>query len=156
MRISTWFYKLSYLWLGRLMALVIATSFFVPSEAMASFSTTMHSFSLLNSSAGLTMGSDGNLYGTNNSEGANTLYGSVFKISPSGTYTVLHSFSSSDPAGANPTVPPILGIDSNIYGTTSPTTASPASIFKVTPAGALTIAYSFSSNLYPNAIVQGN
>jgi uncharacterized repeat protein (TIGR03803 family) len=43
--------------------------------------------------AGLIQASDGNFYGTTSSGGANA-YGMVFKITPSGALTTLHSFCS--------------------------------------------------------------
>ena len=153
MRISTWFHKLSYLWLGRVMALVIASATLMPGEAMATFSTTMHSFNHLdlNSSTppytgGLTMGSDGNLYGTLSSEGAQYPYGSVYKITPGGTYTELHAFSATDPAGTYPAAHLILGNDGNMYGTTN------SSLFRITPNGTLTIV---ANNFSSDGIVQG-
>ncbi len=147
-----WFYELSYLlWSGRVIVLVIASATLIPSEAMATFSTTMHRFSMTNSTttplnSGLTMGSDGNLYGVHSSDGVNALYGSVFKITPSGVYTVLHSFSSADPAGSNPYGTLLLGNDGNMYGATN------SSIFRITPNGTLSIVV---GNTTSEGIVQG-
>jgi uncharacterized repeat protein (TIGR03803 family) len=42
--------------------------------------------------------------------------GTVFKITPSGTLTTLHSFDKTD--GANPAAGLIQGTDGNFYGTT--------------------------------------
>jgi uncharacterized repeat protein (TIGR03803 family) len=53
-----------------------------------------------NPEAGLIQGSDGNFYGTTLQGGAGGL-GTVFKIAPSGTETVLHAFAGSSD-GANP------------------------------------------------------
>src|SRR5579863_466331 len=65
--------------------------------------------------AGLILATDGNLYGTTATGG---VYGNgtVFKITPSGTLTTLHSFRGID--GANPFGALIQGIDQNFYGTT--------------------------------------
>ena len=70
--------------------------------------------------ATLTRGADGNFYGTNEAGGANNNgNGTVFKITPSGTETILHSFRdgtvANDAAGSSDTV--IFGADGNLYGT---------------------------------------
>ncbi len=61
--------------------------------------------------AGLVQGSDGNFYGT--TEGRS---GTVFRISPSGTFTNLHTFTGID--GVHPAAGLVQGIDGNFYGTT--------------------------------------
>jgi uncharacterized repeat protein (TIGR03803 family) len=66
---------------------------------------------------GLVQATDGNFYGTTSSGGANVYYGTVFKITPSGTLTTLHSFDSSD--GANPYAGLVQATNGNFYGTTS-------------------------------------
>jgi uncharacterized repeat protein (TIGR03803 family) len=57
--------------------------------------------------------SNGNLYGTTNGGGASNR-GVVFKLSPSGTETMLHSFTGSD--GANPLAGLIADSNGNLYG----------------------------------------
>lgn len=84
----------------------------------------------------LVQGADGNFYGSalyGPESPANVFsgYGSVFKITPSGTLTTLYSFT----GGANGCNPwgVIQGQDGNLYGMTS--SGSPNTVFKVTPAG---------------------
>ena len=96
---------------------------------------------------GLTLGTDGNFYGTTY-EGGTVTAGAVFKITPSGTYTTLYSFKGGSD-GAYPYAPPVEGNDGNFYGTTTAggNTAKCGSgcgtIYKITPAGALTTLYQF-------------
>jgi len=114
--------------------------------------------------AALVEGSDGNLYGTAQSMGQNGS-GTIFKITRTGAFTVLHSFSGTD--GAGPTTL-MLGADGNFYGVTSgggsnaTSTLAPGTVYKMTPAGALTTLYNFCSQ--PNCtdgqkplwLIQGN
>jgi uncharacterized repeat protein (TIGR03803 family) len=65
---------------------------------------------------GLTLGRDGNLYGTAKA-GGSSLHGTAFSITPSGTMNCVHSFSVTD--GAYPLAPPVEGADGNFYGTAS-------------------------------------
>jgi uncharacterized repeat protein (TIGR03803 family) len=66
--------------------------------------------------AGLVQGSDGNFYGTTAGSGSGPSgYGTVFRISPNGSLTTLHSFGTSD--GANPYAALMQGSDGNFYGT---------------------------------------
>jgi uncharacterized repeat protein (TIGR03803 family) len=83
--------------------------------------TTIHSFALDGSDGmypygGLTLGSDGNFYGTTWSGGVYRA-GTVFKIKPSGQLTVLYSFGARE--GGDPYAPPVEGADGNYYGVTS-------------------------------------
>ena len=69
-------------------------------------------------SGGLVQGSDGNFYGT--TAGGGTYFaGTVFRISPSGTYTSLYSFGSTPTDGIGPSAALVQGSDGNFYGTTS-------------------------------------
>ena len=104
---------------------LLATAFLL-CAAMATASpaqtlTTLHDFAGQpndgsNPYAGLVQGSDGNFYGTTYYGGANN-EGTVFKITPSGTLTVLHSFREAD--GRTPEGALIQASDGNFYGTTS-------------------------------------
>jgi uncharacterized repeat protein (TIGR03803 family) len=64
--------------------------------------------------APLTVGTDGNFYGTTAYGG--TDYGTVFKLTPAGKLVTLHSFDYSD--GAYPYAGLIQATDGNFYGTT--------------------------------------
>ena len=93
--------------------------------------------------AGLILASDGNFYGTTQSGGASR-NGTVFKITPKGALTTLHSFNSRD--GAMPYAALLQASDGNFYGTTESGGASLlGTIFKMTPSGTLTTLHSFSS-----------
>jgi len=65
---------------------------------------------------GLTLGSDGNFYGTTFAGGSDS-YGTVFKITPTGSLSTLHAFKNAKD-GAFPTAPPVQGVDGKFYGTT--------------------------------------
>lgn len=107
--------------------------------------------------AGLIVGGDGNFYGTTGYGGSNTRYGTVFRLTPAGAFTILHSFDSTD--GAYPTSSLVQGTDGNFYGTTSEGGANNVgTVFKMTPAGALTTLHSFdgSDGWYPYAaLIEG-
>ncbi len=75
--------------------------------------------------------------------GANN-QGTFFRITPSGTLTTLYSFCSQANCadGGEPWSAPIQGSDGNFYGTTfNGGTANYGTVFKITPAGALTTLY---------------
>ncbi|HEY3778881.1 MAG TPA: choice-of-anchor tandem repeat GloVer-containing protein [Rhizomicrobium sp.] len=59
----------------------------------------------------------GNLYGTTYKDGTNGHFGTVFKLAPDGTETVLYSFDGAD--GAFPGAGLIEGKEGDLYGTTS-------------------------------------
>ncbi len=107
--------------------------------------------------AGLVQGADGNFYGTTGF-GGSCNYGTVFKVTPTGNLTTLHSFGTladceygADGAYPNPGL--ILATDGNFYGTTSAGGTSTSCVvgqgcgtaFEITPAGALTTLYGFCS-----------
>jgi uncharacterized repeat protein (TIGR03803 family) len=112
--------------------------------------TTMHSFSGgdgVNPYAGLVQGTDGNFYGTASGGGAN-LEGTVFKITPGGMLTTLHSFCSQPGCtdGNFPQAGLVQATDGNFYGTTAygGTNGNYGTVFKITPSGTLTTLYSFN------------
>ena len=69
--------------------------------------------------AGLVQGSDGNFYGTTALYGTHGSHGTVFRISPSGSYSNLYSFSGYPSEGSLPVAGLVQGSDGNFYGTTS-------------------------------------
>ena len=96
--------------------------------------------------AGLIQATNGNLYGTTDDGGAYG-YGTVFKITPSGTLTTLYSFcaQSGCPDGAYPYGGGLIqAANGDLYGTTSFGGAyGRGTVFEITPSGALTTLYSF-------------
>jgi uncharacterized repeat protein (TIGR03803 family) len=98
----------------------------------------------VDSRANAIQGSDGNFYGTTYSGGASGL-GIVFKITPAGVETVLHSFAGGTADGSNPSAALVQGSDGNLYGTTYTGGASGlGTVFKITLAGAETVLHSFA------------
>jgi uncharacterized repeat protein (TIGR03803 family) len=108
---------------------------------------TLHSFAGYptdgaNPQAGLVQATNGKLYGTTSSGGANG-GGTIFKITPSGTLTTLHSFDNTD--GANPQAGLVQAADGDFYGTTEYGGVSGwGTVFKITPSGTLTTLHSFN------------
>ncbi len=91
----------------------------------------------------LTKGNDGNFYGMTSSGGSNS-DGTIFKITPSGTFAVLRHLSSAD--GSHPYGHLVLAPDGNFYGCTYAGGAfGYGTIFKVTATGTLTVLHSLSS-----------
>lgn len=99
--------------------------------------------------AGLVRDKAGNLYGTTLIGGAQNL-GTVFKLTPSGVETVLHSFGGSD--GSSPWAGLVMDGQGNLYGTTY--TGGDLSlcnglgcgtVFKVAANGTETVLHSFCS-----------
>jgi len=106
--------------------------------------------------ASLIMDSAGNLYGTTADGGANGLYdGTVFKISPTGTETILYSFgaNATDGLGPGPNASLIMDSAGNFYGTTESggaseigggtVSAGSGMVFKISADGRETILHSF-------------
>jgi uncharacterized repeat protein (TIGR03803 family) len=132
--------------------------------------------------AGLVLASNGDFYGTTEYGGAYG-QGSVFKITPAGALTTLYSFcavSSTGPGelpcldGRTPKNALIQAADGNLYGTTNggglglgrctaaPSNCDGGTVFRISPAGALSTLYSFCSQTTcadgsdPAGLVQGN
>lgn len=114
--------------------------------------------------AGLTAGADGNFYGVAAGGGLTDEFGNwggtVFRITPAGKFTVLHSFLPLD--GEGPVGKLALGPDGNFYGAT--TAGGPAyinaeetlpagpgslsgfgTVYKISPKGAFTCLHSFTT-----------
>ncbi|MGA9966340.1 MAG: choice-of-anchor tandem repeat GloVer-containing protein [Terriglobales bacterium] len=107
----------------------------------------------------LVQGFDGNFYGTTASGGAHG-DGTVFRITPSGTLTTLHSFDGTD--GINTFGDPVIqATNGKFYGTTEAGGAHGyGTVYEMTPAGVLTTLYSFCAKnncvdgSYPRGLVQ--
>ncbi|MGA2591657.1 MAG: choice-of-anchor tandem repeat GloVer-containing protein [Bryobacteraceae bacterium] len=103
-------------------------------------------------SSGLVQATNGELYGSTSYGGSGGLYGTVFKITPTGTLATLHSFLCA-PSGActdgyGPTAALIQATDGSLYGTTSRGGARYAgTVFRITPRGTLTTVYDFCSQI---------
>ena len=130
--------------------------------------TTLHSFNGTGDGAApygsLVLASNGDFYGTANVGGTYGA-GNIFKITPSGKLTTLHSFCSQSgcPDGQYPVGPLIQATDGNIYGTThaggnNSCTDGCGTVFKMTPGGRLTTLHRFDTTdgKYPyGGVVEG-
>jgi uncharacterized repeat protein (TIGR03803 family) len=97
----------------------------------------------------LVQATNGYLYGATYEGGANS-YGTIFKMTPGGTLTTLHSFGVTE--GILPAGPLVQAANGDLYGTTwEGGTDNYGTIFKITPAGVLTTLHSFDSTDGANA-----
>jgi len=152
---------------GIIFVVCMATAIVAPAQSF----TTLFSFDGADGAnpARLIEATDGNFYGTTTFGGTGSCFtsppgcGTVFKITPEGTLTTLHSFHGfASPDGSNP-VGLIQSSDGNFYGTTGDGgTVTPAfifgcgTIFKITPEGTLTTLHRFngSDGAAPVGLVQ--
>lgn len=88
----------------------------------------------------------GNLFGTTMFDGGKISFGVVFKVTPSGTETVLHTFLGGTD-GAHPKGSLISDSQGNLYGTTSSgERLKGGTVFKITPSGVLTELHTFAGS----------
>jgi uncharacterized repeat protein (TIGR03803 family) len=133
--------------------------------------TTLYSFCALSDCAdgsmpetGVIRATNGDFYGATLQGGANR-FGTIFKVTPSGTLTTLHSFCVNGlpcTDGLHVDGPLVQATNGDLYGTTYNGGANNAclnsgvaegcgTIFKMTPSGTLTTLYSFcSEGVYPD------
>jgi uncharacterized repeat protein (TIGR03803 family) len=99
--------------------------------------------------AGLVQAANGDFYGTTAVGGTGNDGGTVFKITPGGSLTMLYSFCSqgaSCPDGLSPHAGLVEAADGDFYGTTFEGGAhSGGTVFRITPSGTLSTIYSFCS-----------
>jgi uncharacterized repeat protein (TIGR03803 family) len=123
-------------------------------DVVSDFSTA----SVFNPGTALIRASDGNYYGTTNN-GEEFGSGAVFRMTPQGIVTVLHSFNGTD--GSLPYTPLVQGSDGNLYGSTAQGgSAGLGTFFKISTQGTFTHLHSiagpdesscFPEGLYPAA-----
>jgi uncharacterized repeat protein (TIGR03803 family) len=141
-------------------AAVLVSAVITTQSAQAATFTTLYSFCAqplcadgANPEARLIQGTDGDFYGTTAGGGAiGNGYGTVFKITPSGTLTTLYTFCSQINCtdGADPRAGLIQATNGDFYGTTYEGGANTSdcsngcgTIFKITANGTLTTLHSF-------------
>jgi uncharacterized repeat protein (TIGR03803 family) len=112
-------------------------------------------------------GADGNLYGATAPRAVGDLNGMIFKVTPAGTFTTLHTFQ--DGKGTH-AISLIQGADGNFYGTAAGDSSggffnhpaamhNPGLFFRLTPAGAFTVLYTFTGGVdgsFPSGLTQGS
>src|SRR3954468_21571575 len=101
--------------------------------------------------APLVAGTDGNFFGTTvrgKSDPNSVYFGTIFKITPTGTLTTLHTFNGLD--GTAPSTELVLGNDGNFYGTVKSgasnkpgALAANGAVYSISPSGTFKIIYSF-------------
>jgi uncharacterized repeat protein (TIGR03803 family) len=98
-----------------------------------------------NTSYALTLGADGKFYGITMFGGTNNL-GTFFSITTAGVVTTIHSFNGTD--GEYPVGNVVQATDGNFYGVTSqtPTNSFAGEIYKITPAGTVTVLHVFAAD----------
>jgi uncharacterized repeat protein (TIGR03803 family) len=110
------------------------------------------------------LGSDGNFYGTYDGTimypGVSDNAGLIFKLTPSGSFSVLHEFDSAS-EGGNPGAL-FQGIDGHLYGVTNfGGSTNFGTIFKLDTAGNYSVVHEFEGNVnnngqHNNTLIQGS
>jgi uncharacterized repeat protein (TIGR03803 family) len=132
--------------------LSLLSAFCLPSTPAQTF-TVLHSFQSSDGSgpqAGVIQDSSGNLYGTA-VEGGAWSEGTVFKLTPKGKFSVLHSFGATSSDGSGPFAPLLLDNNGNLYGTTlgggddciDGETVGCGTVFKINSSGKESIIHDF-------------
>ena len=117
--------------------------------------TLLHSFAALDAKCNcypegyhprstLVLASDGNLYGTATHGGLSVWgYGTVFRITPGGSFSVLHKFGANSRDGRNPYAGLTQGADGRLYGSTHAGGMGWGTLFAIDFAGRYTKLYDF-------------
>lgn len=99
-----------------------------------------------NPRAGLRQGPDGNFYGTAYNGGPGG-YGTVFRITPSGTVSLVHGFVGMPGDGAHPLSPVTVMPDGTLYGTASAAGSSGGGVaWRASAAGVWSILHAFTGS----------
>jgi uncharacterized repeat protein (TIGR03803 family) len=125
--------------------------------------TTLYDFCSLTACAdgatprgGVTLGFDGNFYGTTQGGGIHAV-GTAFRVTPTGTLTKLWDFTRLTDAEL-PTFPPLQGQDGNLYGVSETGTQFiNGAFYKISAAGVFKAlkAFNFTNGQSPNLPTQG-
>ena len=95
---------------------------------------------------GLVSDKHGSLYGTASAGGGACNCGTVFKLAPDGTETILHSFAGGSD-GAQPEAGLLMDKRGNLYGTSyegGDPTCNCGTVFKIDPSGGESVLYAFT------------
>ncbi len=85
---------------------------------------------------------DGNFYGTSPGGGSNCNCGTVYKMTPAGTTTLIHVFDGTD--GNGPQSPPMQATNGNLYGTTwGGGLKNDGTVFEISPSGKFSVIFNF-------------
>jgi uncharacterized repeat protein (TIGR03803 family) len=113
--------------------------------------TVLHSFDVYldgTSPSALIQGSDGNFYGTAGRPLGRTPFGIIFRMTPDGTFTILHGFTCGAD-GANPVASLVEADDGRFYGVTTGSASdecvAPATVFRMSVDGTLTTIHALVS-----------
>lgn len=93
--------------------------------------------------AGVTEGADGWLYGVTELGGLSDEWGTIYAVSKTGEYKVVHRFDPATDGTAAPRGSLAKGPDGTLYGVTVGGSASPGSVFALSPSGQLRLLYRF-------------
>jgi len=108
----------------------------------------LHSFALkdgIHPYASLIRDKNGSLYGTNSAAGSQG-YGTVFRVAPDGTLSVLYAFKGGPNDGAAPAAAVLKDNTGNLYGTTIAGGAnSQGTVFRLAPDGTETVLHNFGA-----------
>jgi uncharacterized repeat protein (TIGR03803 family) len=112
--------------------------------------TTLHTFNLdgvdgIMPHAGVLLDKTGNLYGTSYEGGRNGA-GTVYKLTPAGVETILHSFSFTGTEGYYPQSAPMLDKLGNLYGTTMYGNGNLGTVYEITTNGKEKVLHRFNKD----------
>jgi len=100
---------------------------------------------------GVIEANDGNFYGTTDGTSSFSIPGVAFKITPTGTETIIHKFGPHGADSQNPDTTLLQASDGNFYGTTPKGGSSNrGTVYQMTPSGTLTVLHNFQDKSVKN------